>query len=59
MLALQKKNGKICICLHPKDLNKAIPGENYPIPTIKDIASRLHGAKVFSDLSGIEMDFGT
>ena len=37
-------------CLEPKDLNKAILRENYPIPTIEDIASRLHGAKVFSVL---------
>ena len=50
MLAVPKKNGKIRICLDPKDLNKAILRENYPIPTIEDIASRLHGAKVFSVL---------
>ena len=47
MLAVPKKNGKIRICLDPKDLKKAILQENYPIPTIEDIASRLHGAKVF------------
>ena len=50
MLAVPKKNGKIRICIDPKDLNKAILRENYPIPTIEDIASRLHGAKVFSVL---------
>ena len=50
MLAVPKKNGKIRICLDPKDLNKAILRENYPIPTIEDIASRLHGAKVCSVL---------
>ena len=50
MLAVSKKNGKIRICLDPKDLNKAILRENYPIPTIEDIASRLHGAKVCSVL---------
>ena len=50
MLAVPKKNGKIRICLDPKDLNKAILRENYPIPTTEDIASRLHGAKVFSVL---------
>ena len=50
MLAVPKKNGKIRICLDPKDLTKAILQENYPIPTIEDIASRLHGAKVFSVL---------
>ena len=48
MLAVPKKNGKIRICVDPKDLNKAILRENYPMPTIEEIATRLHGAKVFS-----------
>ena len=41
-----EKNGKISICLDPKDPNKAILLENYPMPTIEDIAT--HGAKVLS-----------
>lgn len=49
MLAVPKKNGKLRICLDPKDLNKAILREKN-IPTIEDIASCLHGAKVFSVL---------
>ena len=48
MLAVPKKNGKVRICLDPKDLNKAILRENYPMPTIEEIATRLHDAKVFS-----------
>ena len=50
VLAVPKKNGKIRICLDPKDLNKAILREKYPMPTIEEIATRLHGAKVFSVL---------
>jgi len=50
MLAVPKKNGKIRICLDPKDLNKAVVHENYPMPTIEDIATHLHGAKVFTVL---------
>ena len=50
MLAVPKKNGKIRISLDPKDLNKPILLENYPMATIEDIATRLHGAKVFSVL---------
>ena len=50
MLALPKKIGKIRIYLDPKDLNKAILWENYSMPTIEDIATRLHGAKMFSVL---------
>ena len=41
---------EIRICLDPKDLNKAILRENYTMPTIEEIATRLHGAKVFSVL---------
>lgn len=50
MLAVSKKNGKIRVCLDPKDRNIAVLRENYPMPTIEDIATRLHGAKVFTVL---------
>ena len=39
---------KTRICLDPRDLNVAIKRENFPIPTIEEIATRLHGANVFS-----------
>ena len=48
MVAVPKKNGKLRICLDPKDLNHAIQRENYQLPTVEDIATRLHGAKVFT-----------
>ena len=38
------------LCIDPKDLNKAILRENYPLPTIEEVATRLHGAKLFSTL---------
>ena len=41
---------KLRICLDPKDLNRAIQREYYPLPTIEDIATRLHGAKVYRKL---------
>ena len=50
MVVVPKKNGKLRICLDPKDLNSAIQCEHYPLPTIEDIATRLHGAKVFTKL---------
>ena len=50
MVTVRKKNGKLRICLDPKDLNRAIQREHYPLPTIEDIATRLHGAKVFTKL---------
>ena len=48
MVVVPKKNGSLRICLDPKDLNKAIQRHHYPLPTIEDIATRLHGAKVFT-----------
>ena len=48
IVAVPKKNGKLRICLDPKDLNPAIQREKYQLPTVEDIATRLHGAKVFT-----------
>ena len=50
MVEVVKPNGKIRICLDPRDLNKAVQRENYHLPTVEDIATRLHGAKVFTKL---------
>ena len=50
MVTTPKKNGKLRICLDPRDLNCAIQGEHYSLPTIEDIATCLHGAKVFMKL---------
>lgn len=48
IVAVPKKNGKLRICLDPKDLNRAIQREKYQLPTVEDIATCLHGAKVFT-----------
>ena len=50
MVVVPKKNGKLRICLYPMDLNRALRRENYPMPTIEEVASRLHGARVFTSL---------
>ena len=50
MVVVPKKNRTLCICLDPKDLNKAILHEHYPLPTIDDIATWLHCAKSFTIL---------
>ena len=44
------KNDKLRICLDPRQLNKAIQREHYALSTIEDVATRLHGAKVFTKL---------
>ena len=50
MVVVPKKNGALRISLDPKDLNTAIKWEHYPLPTIDDIAMRLHEAKLFTIL---------
>ena len=43
----KKANGKLRICLDPKDLNKAIISENHKAPTLEQIAHVLTGATKF------------
>ena len=46
MVVVTKKNGKLRICLDSMDLNRALHRENYPLPTIEEVPSRLHGTKI-------------
>ena len=48
----EKPNGSLRICLDPKDLNKAIKREHYPVPTVDMVTNRLQGATLFSHLDG-------
>ena len=50
MVTVPKSNGKLRICLDPRGLNRTVRREIYPLTTTEDIASRLHGAKVFTKL---------
>ena len=50
MVTVVKPNGKLRICIDPRDLNKAIKREYYPMRTIEEIASRMPNAKLFSVL---------
>ena len=46
----RKPDGTLCICLDPRNLNKAIIREHYKAPTLKEISHKLAGATVFSKL---------
>ena len=48
LLIVEKRDHSLRLCLDPRDLNKAIKREHYPIKTVDDIASQLHGKRVFS-----------
>ena len=47
---IQKKNGKLRLCLDPKDLNRAIMRCHYKTPTMEELAHKLSGAQHFSKL---------
>ena len=47
---VDKPNGKLCICLYPWLLNKAIKREHLPLPTAEEIFSQMCGACFFSKL---------
>ena len=42
-----RKPHKLRLCLDPHHLNKGIIRNNYPLPTVEDIAPKLTKAKVF------------
>ena len=50
VVVTEKKNGKVRVCLDPRDLNKAIKREHYPMKTVEEVAAELAGATVFSTL---------
>ena len=49
-VCVTKPNGKISLCLDPKDLNSAIKRPHYVTPMLEDVLTRLNGAKYFSIL---------
>ena len=50
MVCVRKKNGRVRICIDPTDLNKATLREHFPMRTIDNISTKLHGSKYFSTL---------
>ena len=47
-----KANGKLRVCLDPRDVNKAIKRDHYKIPTIVEIIHQLAGSKKFTKVDG-------
>ena len=50
MVTVIKPNGKLGICIDPRNLNKAIKRKHYPMKTIEEIASQMPNATTFSVL---------
>ena len=47
LVVTEKPNGKLRICLDPRDLNEAILRERYELPTVEQLFSEMSGAKFF------------
>ena len=45
-----KPNGKLRLCLDPRNLNKAIKHEHFQLPTVDDITAKMPDTKIFSKL---------
>ncbi|XP_033749332.1 uncharacterized protein K02A2.6-like [Pecten maximus] len=50
MVTVVKPNGKIRICIDPKNLNSAILREHFPMKTVEDVIANMPQAKVFTKL---------
>ena len=50
MVKIVKPNGKLRICIDPRDLNRAVKCDYHPMTTIDKIATRMPNAQVFSVL---------
>ena len=50
LVVREKPNGSLRVCLDPKDLNKAIRREHYPVATVDSVTTKLHGSTLFSRL---------
>ena len=48
LVVAEKRDGSLRLCLDPKDLNKAIKREHFPMRTADDVSSHLSGKKVFT-----------
>ena len=50
LVTVEKPNGKLRVCLDPRDLNKAIKRQHYKLPTAEELFSEMTGARYFSKL---------
>ena len=48
LVAVEKRNGKLRVCLDPRPLNKAIKREDVHLPTAEEIFSQMSAASYFS-----------
>ena len=49
MVPVCKKNGKLCVCIDIRDLNKATPMDSYPMLVADMLVDAAVGHKVITD----------
>jgi hypothetical protein len=52
LVPVAKKQGTIRVCIDYRDLNKACPKENYPMPFVNQIINNCAGSLIFSFMDG-------
>jgi Reverse transcriptase (RNA-dependent DNA polymerase) len=52
IVPVKKKNGQICICVDFRDLNKACPKDDFPLPVTEIIIDHTSSYEVFSFMDG-------
>ena len=52
IVSIRKKNGQIRICVDFRDLNKACPKDDFPLPNIDTLVDVTAGHELFSFMDG-------
>ena len=52
VVPVYKKNGKLCVCIDFRDLNKATPMDGYPMPIADMLVDTVAGHKIISFMDG-------
>ena len=50
LVIVSKANGKLRICIDPRDLNRAIKRQHFQLASAKDLFAQMSGAKYFAKL---------
>ena len=50
LVTVSKPNGKLRICIDPRDLNRAIKRQHFQLPSAEDLFAQMYGAKYFAKL---------
>ena len=50
MVPVMKKSGKVRLCVDLKRLNQTVKREQFILPTLQDVTSKLSGATVFTSI---------